>query len=161
MIHDSLKAGANRYAQLHPLFAEAFEYLEQHRSELSDPEFNGRHEIRGNDLFAMVGDHRLKPQQEAVLEAHDRYIDLQVMIDGCEDFGWAPRAACSQQKGKFDEENDIVFYNDKPTSRVTARKGEFVIFFPEDAHAPLIRPEEDGNNGTSRKAIVKIRVEAR
>ena len=39
--------------------------------------------------------------------------------------------------------------------------GEFVIFFPEDAHAPLGRPEKAEDEAVSRKAIVKIRVEAR
>ena len=161
MIHDALDSSVHKYARIHPLFAVAFEYLAQHRAELNDPAFNGRHEINGEDLFVMVGEHRLKPAEDTVLEAHDKYIDLQVMIDGGESFGWARRNACSQQKGGFDEGNDIVFYNDEPTSRVTAKKGEFVIFFPEDAHAPLGRPEKAEEEAVSRKAIVKIRVEAR
>lgn len=159
MIHDALGKAAEKYGALHPLFRQAFEYIAEHSAELQQPEFNGKHAIKGDDLFVMVGDHRLKPAEETTLEAHDRYIDLQIMLDGSESFGWAQRAACTQQKGAFDEANDIVFYDDAPTSTATARKGEFVIFFPEDAHAPLMRPV--GQHDTSRKAIVKIRVDAK
>lgn len=159
MIHDSLGHSAEKYYSLHPLFRTAFEYIDSHLHELTDTSFDGRHAVQGDDIFVMVGDHQLKRSEEALLEAHDQYIDLQVMISGTESFGWAQRAACIEPKGEFDIQSDIVFYNDRPTSTVTVLPGEFVIFFPEDAHAPLIRPE--GVTGGSRKAIVKIKVDAK
>lgn len=159
MIHDSLGRSAERYYALHPLFRQAFEYIDSHLDELADTNSDGKYAIQGEDLFVMVGSHTLRRAEEAVLEAHDRYIDLQVMIAGSESFGWAQRAACTEPRGTFDTASDIGFYNDSPTSLVTALAGEFVIFFPEDAHAPLIRPE--GVAGGSRKAIVKIRVDAK
>lgn len=158
MIHDSLGRSTEKYYGLHPLFRTAFEYIDSHLDELADPASDGRHPVMGDDLFLLVGSHPLRRQEEAALEAHDRYIDLQVMIAGAENFGWAQRTACVEPRGPFDEAGDIILYNDLPTSIATALAGEFVIFFPDDAHAPLIRPE--GVNGCSRKAIVKIRVDA-
>lgn len=158
MIHDSLGRSAEKYFGLHPLFRKAFEYIDSHLDTLADPASDGKYAVQGDDLYVMVGSHQLRRPEEAALEAHDRYIDLQVMLAGIENFGWAQRAACTEPRGAFDTANDIGFYNDVPTSTVTALAGEFVIFFPEDAHAPLIRPE--GVNGGSRKAIVKIRVDA-
>ena len=157
MIHDSLGHSAAKYYGLHPLFRTAFEYIDSHLDEFADPASNGRHAIQGDDIFVMVGDNQLKRPEDAKMEAHDKYIDLQVMISGTESFGWAQRAACTEPKGEFNAENDIIFYNDLPTSTVTALPGDFVIFFQEDAHAPLIRPE--GVNGGTRKAIVKIKAD--
>lgn len=159
MIHDSLGGSAEKYYCLHPLFRKAFEYLDSRLDQMADPAFDGKHAIQGDDIFVMVGDHQLKRPEDAALEAHDKYIDLQVMISGTESFGWAQRAACTEPKGEFDAQSDIIFYNDLPTSTVTVLPGEFVIFFPEDAHAPLIRPE--GISGGSRKAIVKIKADAK
>ena len=132
MIHDSLGSSAAKYEALHPLFPQLFEYLDSHLDEMADSAFDGKHVIQGDDLFVMVGTHALKRPEEAALEAHDRYIDVQVVIAGAESFGWAQRAACTEPRG------------------------EFVIFFPEDAHAPLIRPE--GVSGGCRKAIFKVKV---
>lgn len=159
MVHDSLGSSAGKYYSLHPLFRKAFEYIDSHLDRFADPASNGRHAIQGDDLFVIVGDNQLKRPEEAALEAHDRYIDLQVMISGTENFGWAQRAACTEPRGQFDPENDFILYNDLPTSTVTALPGEFVIFFPEDAHAPLIRPE--GVSGGTRKAIVKVKIDAK
>ena len=159
MIHDSLGRSAERYYSLHPLFRQAFEYLYSHLDKFADPASDGRHTVQGDDLFVMVGDHRLKRPEEALLEAHDRYIDLHVMISGTESFGWAQRAACTDPRSAFDAGKDIVFYNDLPTSVATVLTGEFVVFFPEDAHAPLIRPE--GVQGGTRKAIFKIKADAK
>lgn len=159
MIHDSLGQSAERYYALHPLFRAAFEYINTHLDTLADASSDGKHPIQGDDLFVIVGDNVLKRPEEARLEAHNQYIDLQVLLSGSESFGWAQRAACTEPTGAFDTANDIIFYNDLPTSLVTALPGEFVIFFPEDAHAPLIRPA--GVTGGTRKAIVKIRAEVR
>lgn len=159
MVHDSLGRSAEKYYSLHPLFRKAFEYIDSHLDTLADSSTDGKHAIQGDDLFVIVGDNQLKRPEEAALEAHDKYIDLQVMISGMENFGWAQRMACTQPRAEFDQESDLILYNDLPTSIVTALPGEFVIFFPEDAHAPLIRPE--GVTGGSRKAIVKIKVDAK
>ena len=46
---------------------------------------------------------------------------------------------------------DFTFYRD-PVERVfTLSPGEFVIFFPEDAHAPCI------GEGVIRKMVAKVR----
>lgn len=159
MIHDSLAQAAQKYYVMHPLFAKAFDYVSGHFDELSASASNGKHAIQSDDLFVIVGDNQLKRPEDAALEAHNKYIDIQILLSGSESFGWSQRIACTEPKGEFDTERDIIFYNDLPTSQVTAQPGEFVIFFPEDAHAPLIRPA--GVSGGTRKAIVKVRVDAK
>jgi YhcH/YjgK/YiaL family protein len=160
MIHDTLTPQtAVRYGAGNPLLRQAFEYLLAHFQEFAAPERNGRHEIAGDDLFYMVGDHVLKNPAEARLEVHDKYIDIQVVIAGTEEYGWSSRAACTRPVGSMNTEKDILFFEDTPASVVTVRAGEFVLFFPEDAHAPLRKPvavamDEQAN---CRKVIVKVK----
>lgn len=159
MIHDSLALAAHKYYILHPLFRKAFDYVSEHFDDLFDSKTDGKHAIQGDDLFVIVGDNTLKRPEDAALEAHNKYIDIQILLSGSENFGWAQRIACTEPRSAFDEAKDCILYNDLPTSTVTAQPGEFVIFFPEDAHAPLIRPA--GVSGGTRKAIVKVRVDAK
>jgi YhcH/YjgK/YiaL family protein len=53
-------------------------------------------------------------------------------------------------ESKYDEEKDFGLFSDPPENWVTVTPGKFAIFFPEDAHAPLI------SDGIIRKAVIKI-----
>ncbi|MDR0510360.1 MAG: YhcH/YjgK/YiaL family protein [Rikenellaceae bacterium] len=149
MIVDELKNLA-RYVALNPLFADAAEYLSGlDLSALSD----GRLEVDGERIFASaMVDRALKQPADAALEAHDRYIDIQVVARGVETFGWSDRAACVQPRGAMDEARDILFFDDRPANHISLSAGQAVIFFPWDAHAPLI------GEGTVTKLVVKVMV---
>ena len=149
MILDTL-AHAARYAGMHPGFAPAFEFLATADLAALAP---GRHEIDGDRLYVSVDHKDGRGEDGARLEAHRRYIDIQLTIGGEEEIGWAPLASCVAPDGPFDETKDIVFFGDTPSAWVKVPPGSFAIFFPEDAHAPL------GGHGRLKKAIVKIAVE--
>lgn len=108
--------------------------------------------IDGDNLIVIPGTGYGKKASEALLEAHNVYADVQVCFGAGETFGWKNRAACDSQIDEFDEEKDIVFYKDTPSTFVTVRQGEFVIFMPHDAHAPLIY------DGEVVKLIFKVKV---
>lgn len=148
MVLDRL-ARAAQYAQLHPQFARAFEYL--HTTDLAalTP---GRHEIDGDEIYLSVDHVDGRGREGARLEAHRQHIDIQLTLAGVEQIGWRPLAACEQPDGVFDPGRDIGFYRDRPETWLVVPPGTFAIFFPEDAHAPL------AGTGAVRKAIVKIRV---
>ena len=148
MIVDTL-SGSGRYDALHPRVKKAFDYAVARMDTLAP----GTYAIDGDDLYIVISEGLLRPEQEAPLEAHDRYIDVQIplRVRGEERFGWRPRERCILPRGEFDEAADIVFFDDKPSCYVSLHPGEFVVFFPEDAHAPLI------GSGNVRKAILKIR----
>lgn len=89
----------------------------------------------------------------APLEAHNKYIDIQVCIEGTEYMGWKHRGDCQKARSAFDTERDIVFFDDEPDFLFKVKAGHFAIFFPNDAHAPLIADE------TICKVVFKIPVE--
>lgn len=146
MILDSI-ANIGQYAALHPAFEKAVKFVIDN---IDMPQ--GRHVLDGDDLFVTFVETDLRRAEDAPIEAHRRYIDIQIVLSGTESYGWRAVSDCRTPKGEFDTANDIIFYNDAHATNVTAQSGEFVIFFPSDGHAPLI------GNGTVRKAIIKVAI---
>lgn len=147
MIIGNLKDSAD-YECIHPLFKKAFDYL---KSLDPDKAELGKVDLQGTDLYLVVSDSRLKTEQEAKLEVHDRYIDIQLPLSKAEKMGWSPRCVLKDISKDFDENKDIGFYEDKPSFIFSLAPGNFAIFFPEDGHAPCI------GEGSIRKVVVKVK----
>jgi len=141
---------SDRYASLHPLFSRAFDYIRNTDLFALAP---GRYNIVGDDLIAIVEQVSGKTRESARLEAHRRYIDIQLVLDGIDEMGWKPLADCYNPVGEHSMEKDIRFFHDAPASWIATPPDAFCIFFPEDAHAPLV------SNGQIRKVIFKVAVE--
>ena len=145
-----------RYLSLHPAFARAFEFLthaDWNEYFPASPEGAGhstRQPIDGERIYVAIDLAQGRGREGARLEAHRRYIDIQLTIDGDEEIGWKPTGDCSSTAIAFDAAKDITFFHDRPECWLSVPAGRFAIFFPEDAHAPL------AGRGTLKKAIVKI-----
>lgn len=148
MILDSL-ANIELYNSMNKHFAKTCEYL---RSVDLTTLAEGKYPIDGDNVFMLVNERDLKKPADAALEIHNEYIDIQIVVKGTEGFGWKDRALCTAPRGEYSAEKDILFYEDKPSTYFTLNGGEIAIFFPGDAHAPLV------GEGHVRKAIVKVRV---
>ncbi len=148
MIVDSLKLAARYYAA-NPRLKKAFEYLAS-VDPVAMPE--GRYEIQGEEVYMMISERDLKPIDQEKPEAHDKYIDIQVVVSGQEGFGWLPREACTAPKGEMDPVKDILFYGDRSQTYFTLVPGQFAVFFPWDTHAPLL------GEGKVKKAVIKVLV---
>jgi YhcH/YjgK/YiaL family protein len=146
MILDTL-AQADRYSNLHPLFARAFDFL---RNTDLDALALGRHVIQGEQLFAIVEDCAGRTRAEAQLECHRRYIDIQLVLAGVDEMGWKPLADCVAPATTYDTARDIRFFDDAPASWIATPPGSFCLFYPDDAHAPLV------SVGRIRKVVLKI-----
>jgi YhcH/YjgK/YiaL family protein len=142
---------ANRYAALHPLFPRAFDYIRD--TDLSALT-TGIHQIIGQNLFVIVEETQGRSRTEAKLECHRKYIDIQLVLAGTDEMGWKPLANCHQPVSEYKEEHDIRFFNDVADSWISTPANTFCIFFPDDAHAPLV------SKGKIRKLIFKIAVDS-
>lgn len=149
MIFDTL-GNADRYAGLHPLFARAFAYLRETDLLALEP---GRYPILGDDLFAIIEHADGRSREQARLEHHRRYIDIQLVLQGTDEMGWKPLQDCGKPVGPFGDKQDIGFFHDAPASWVSVPAGAYCIFFPTDAHAPLVA------DAPIRKAVLKIAVQ--
>jgi biofilm protein TabA len=148
MILDELK-NAERYANLHEGFREGFRFLGQPNLQSFA---NGKYELQGEHLFALINRDPGRGHEGARLEAHRKYIDIQLLIDGSEEIGWRPTAECRQLTEPYDTTRDIMFFADPPQAWIELPVGKFMIFYPEDAHAPL------ASRGDNVKAVIKVAV---
>jgi YhcH/YjgK/YiaL family protein len=148
MILDTLTQ-SDRYLALHPLFARAFGFLRNTDLKSLMP---GQHTVEGEQIFAIVEACIGRTRAEAKLECHRRYIDIQLVLEGIDEMGWKPVAECLDPATDYDAARDIRFFNDTPSSWMLTPTGSFCLFFPGDAHAPLV------SAGMIRKVVVKIAV---
>lgn len=146
MVIDKLE-NLERYVPLHPLFAEAVAFLKT--TDLRAHEA-GKVVLKEGELIVNFADACPKTKEEALLETHNDFIDIQIPLSGEEVMGYTPRTDLPE--AAYNAEKDITFYEGLATNYLTVKPGMFTIFFPEDAHAPGITP--DG----VRKVIVKVRV---
>ena len=132
-----------------PNYIKALEYIKNTDLNSLEP---GKHFIDGDNLFVNINDSALKTPEQARLEVHDKYIDIQIPLSKDESFGVKPRSECREPDGEFNTEKDILFYKDKDWKTVSVKAGEMIVFAPETAHAPLI------GEGSIHKAIFKVKV---
>lgn len=148
MIIDSIE-NLHKYTQVHPLFAKVAQFIQSNNLEKLE---KGKIQLQGDDLYANVTTAKGKKACDARLEAHEEYIDIQVPLSITETIGYTPTACCKEIDTPYDKTDDILFYKDKPESYMNVHPGMFIIFFPQDAHAPCIA-DEDIN-----KIIFKVRI---
>ena len=111
---------------------------------------NGKIELEEDSLFLIISDSTLKSKEEAKLEVHNKYIDIQIPLSKVETFGVAPRKNLQNEVDVFNKDKDIQFFTDKATSFITLEPQQFIVFFPQDAHAPCI------GEGSVKKIVVKV-----
>ncbi|MBO9594690.1 MAG: YhcH/YjgK/YiaL family protein [Niabella sp.] len=150
MIIDTINNGLH-YAALHPLFKKAFDYIKQ-TDLLNTPA--GTYVVEDDAVKAIVSEAAGKKKEAALekFECHNRFIDIQYVISGVEQMGWKPRQDCVTPNEDYNAEKDVQFYKDAPDMFFTLHAGQFVIFFPDDVHAPMI------GDGMIKKLVMKIKI---
>ena len=145
MVIDNLK-NMRDYEALHPLFTKAFDYIEQTDLNALEP---GKIVLIENELIVNVNQIPAKTKEEAKLETHNEYIDIQVPISDVEVMGYTQRADLPE--AEYDAAVDMTLYDGLATDYITVKPGMFTLFFPEDGHAPGITPTG------LKKIIIKVK----
>ena len=147
MIIDKIE-NLKMYESVNPLFAKVVEFLAQ--NDLDKLEV-GKHEIVGKDLFVNIQMAKGKTPDEAVIETHNKMIDIQIPITAAETFGYTQRDLLPDVE--YNAEKDITKIPDLAAdSYVTCQPGMMAIFFPQDGHAPCIAGVPE-----FKKAIFKVK----
>lgn len=116
----------------------------------------GRHEL-GHEHFMNVDEGATAPATERLMEAHEKYIDIQMVITGDEIIGYQPLCNAGDRVESYPEK-DGYFYNPDPAldTPIHMVPGTFAIFMPGDGHRALCAPE--GTGAPIRKVILKIHI---
>ncbi|MCX6959379.1 MAG: YhcH/YjgK/YiaL family protein [Verrucomicrobia bacterium] len=151
MILDSLDHAA-LYGGLHPSFPKAFAWLASHDPATGD----GRYEIDGPGLVAIVQRYETAPAAEKKWETHHVHGDIQYMVKGSELIGYGKREELAVRT-PYNLEKDAEFYEspDGPSSLFILSAGSFAVFHPQDAHQPGVMI---GQPAEVHKVVIKFRL---
>jgi len=143
MIVDTLDQ-LRKYSVMNPEFAKVADFLEK------NPDLQvGKYEINGDKSFAMVSEYDAK--EVGVWEAHRKYVDIQTVLLGEENFGFAPLKNMKTSES-YNLDKDIEFFEGEG-EYLHLQKGKMLILFPWDAH----KPGMIGKQKTKiRKLVIKV-----
>ncbi|MCX7043898.1 MAG: YhcH/YjgK/YiaL family protein [Candidatus Sumerlaeota bacterium] len=110
-----------------------------------------KHEIDGDNLFALVQEYETRPRDTAAWEAHRKYIDVQYVISGEEAIGYAN--AGQLKAGEFNEKDDYMPL-EGAGDVLTLPAGTFMILWPQDAHAPCLAVSQPRK---VKKVVIKVK----
>ncbi len=151
MVFDKI-SNYSQYIMLHKNFEKAFNFITQYEKE---PKSDGVYEIDGKNIFAIVESYFTKEEKDQNSEAHRKYIDIQYVHSGEEKIGYNNISNLSAIN-EYSINKDVIFYKGEHKFWVNIKENEFAILFPEDAHMPCIKSND--NNCKVKKIVVKIKV---
>lgn len=105
-------------------------------------------------VFAFVQEGVTKSWKESRFEAHRKYLDIQMVLEGEEEVIWQ---ALDQlvTDSPFDEDGDVGFYTGEG-NRIAMKAGDTYIAFPEDGHMPCVFTTDGAKQ--YKKIVVKVPV---
>ncbi|MFJ6412113.1 YhcH/YjgK/YiaL family protein [Terribacillus saccharophilus] len=115
-------------------------------------DYNKRFEFDGGYLFFQEG--TTTHIDEGTFEAHKKYIDIQIVLDGSEYVAWASIDQLEVDVA-YNVEKDVVRLNGNPETTMKINKGMAYICLPHDGHKALKYIDKATNY---KKAVIKIEI---
>lgn len=144
----------NNIEKFKALSACAFEFYQKIRVETVEV---GRYEFDDGN-YCVVSEYEPKLRENAKYEAHKKYTDIQMILEGSEIIGTESLDDMHRSDviTEYNEEKDIELYEANSLG-VDNRleKGDFIILLPSDAHMPGVY---DGISKKVKKAVFKIKM---
>jgi len=109
----------------------------------------------GAGVFALEQTYLSKPACEGRWEAHERYIDVQVVVSGRELMGVIDTNRLVLAVDLREARDLLFFCGHEGGSTLRIGPGEVAVFFPADGHKPSLA---DGEPALVRKTVVKVPV---
>lgn len=134
MIHAKLQ-DAKDYLGIHPRLDQALALL---TPEYLETVGTAQRNLDGDALYVTRFDYRTVPENESFFEAHRRYLDIHVMVRGCEYVDIANPDGLAE----FTQNGDFWGYHGQAEQRLLLKPGDFLVVFPGDAHRLKIQTEE-------------------
>ena len=143
------------HKEMYPsVFSRALVFLERlHGEELED----GVYPIEGKDIFCIVQQQETAPEHTRRFELHRAYIDIQLLLAGREQQGYAPEPPLDAMPLENRLAADDVAFYPPPAYRncVRLRPGDFAVYLPGELHCPNCVPDSE-HPGPLRKLVFKI-----
>ncbi|BFG69489.1 YhcH/YjgK/YiaL family protein [Sediminibacterium sp. KACHI17] len=151
MVIDHISRAA-LYFHLHPGIETALRYIQT--TDFTQLE-NGKYELDGEQLFAIVQAYDTKDPDTEKLEAHKKFIDVQYVVSGQEKMGHALLSTQVPSR-EYQSDDDFMLFDETPDFFTVVTAGMFTIFYPSDLHMPCIIHER---STPVKKVVVKVSVD--
>ncbi|MDG3085113.1 YhcH/YjgK/YiaL family protein [Vibrio hannami] len=114
---------------------------------------DGVYSLSDERIFVNLISALTEHSSQRAAEIHKKYIDVQVLLEGCERIGYSN--VLEEDIQIIDQvENDLLIIEDVVNENfVDLKSGDFVLYFPNQVHRPLCAVD---STGRVRKAIIKI-----
>lgn len=114
----------------------------------------GKNIIDGEKVFFNIQEiESTKDIEEALFETHKKYIDIQIVIDGIENYGVLLSDEGLEIAEPFNTENDFGLFKKSPETIFTLSPEDFIIFFTDEPHMPCLKVNE---KKSIKKVVYKI-----
>ncbi len=143
----------NKLIASNTLYAKLFEFFDTHSIE-ELAKFDGKVVLDEDKLFVNFMTKKLKNIQEARLEVHNKYIDLQLVLCGAERIGLLERDKCKVISEDKLAEKDTLLFADKYSDFIELNQGQYVVLDTDCAHAPCVKFGD--SDGEVIKCVAKI-----
>lgn len=152
MILDKVENAA-RYAGVHAGIPAAVEAAKKLSAVQYTP---GRVEIDGDHLYLNCAEYDTHDREGALTEAHRTHLDVMVMVEGVETVYVKRTDALQNVTKPYDASIEALLADtDEDVSSIRLCKGDFLVLFPEDAHAPGCHADAPCH---VKKAIGKVKL---
>lgn len=116
----------------------------------------GRVDVDGDKLFLILNAYETHSPEGALCEAHQKYIDVMYMVEGEEIIYVKPTDQLCTITKAYDREADYLLAElDGDATPVCLRAGQFIVLFPQDAHAPGCY---DKSPASVKKVVAKVKI---
>lgn len=99
----------------------------------------GRYEFDGGYFMVQKGSTR--PMTEGTFEAHRKYVDVQIIVEGSEEVAWADLRDLHTEI-PYDTEKDAERLSGSLEHVMKMSAGMFYMAFPHDGHKPVSHTKE-------------------
>lgn len=115
----------------------------------------GKHPIVGTTLVASVEDSQNELLSKRGSESHNRHIDFQYVVKGCEGFGIIDHYT-SKPNCNYDGRRDVIHYNYEVSKMrmFESTPDRFFIFFPRDWHIAKVNTQHTDQH--IRVIVIKV-----
>ena len=139
------------YKDLNKYFERAFEEI---KKLLNGDIPDGSYKFDGDDFYVNVFTYQSKKEADCAFEKHKKYIDIQVVLEGEEIIGFESENKLTMTTEELETKDYMLFSLNKEYDKMRLGRGDFVIFFPHEPHAPAIAVNDEVTS--VRKAVFKI-----
>jgi len=133
-----------------PEIPELLDFIDKLNPELAEGKIN----IKNDDIFAITASYHTRKLSELVLESHQQYIDIQIVLKGEEKVmvSYADDLIIKEKSS----ERDLIFYH-KPAkfaAELYLKPGVFAVFFDFDIHLTQLNSYQEQE---VKKTVIKLK----